>query len=112
MGDIIISINSENPSKIYGGTWELLCPGRTLVCIDANDVDFNNVKKIGGSKYLQSHTHTGTVASNGAHNHSVSISSAGAHTHSVGRDYDAVRDRKSTRLNSSHEFVSRMPSSA
>jgi len=25
---------------------------------------------------------------------------------------EAIRDRKSTRLNSSHEFVSRMPSSA
>lgn len=102
VGDIIISINSENPSKIYGGTWELLCPGRTLVCIDANDVDFNNVKKIGGSKYLQSHTHTGTVASNGAHNHSVSISSAGAHTHSVGRDYDAVSSASGNRCYSVH----------
>ena len=30
----------------------------------------------------------------------------------VARIYDPRRDRKSTRLNSSHEFVSRMPSSA
>ena len=30
----------------------------------------------------------------------------------IGGDVDAASDRKSTRLNSSHEFVSRMPSSA
>ena len=41
----------------YGGTWELLCPGKTLVCIDTSDSDFNTVKKTGGSKYLQSHNH-------------------------------------------------------
>ena len=28
------------------------------------------------------------------------------------RRFNGIRDRKSTRLNSSHEFVSRMPSSA
>ena len=30
----------------------------------------------------------------------------------LGRDRDGGRDRKSTRLNSSHEWISRMPSSA
>ena len=34
------------------------------------------------------------------------------HTEHMDTDVSAKRDRKSTRLNSSHEFVSRMPSSA
>lgn len=29
-----------------------------MVCIDTSDSDFNTVKKTGGSKYLQKHTHT------------------------------------------------------
>ena len=37
---------------------------------------------------------------------------AGATVDRMSSDRKARRDRKSTRLNSSHEFVSRMPSSA
>ena len=45
VGDVIISTNSENPSKWYGGTWELFAPGRTLVCIDTSQSECNAVKK-------------------------------------------------------------------
>lgn len=84
VGDIIISVNAENPSVTYGGTWELLCPGRTLVCIDTGDSDFSAVKKTGGSKsvalttsQMPSHTH-----GMNSHTHSVSLTSGsgGAHT--------------------------------
>ena len=57
VGDIFITTNSENPSVRFGGTWSLFGPGRTLVCIDTNDSDFNTTKKTGGSKYLQDHEH-------------------------------------------------------
>lgn len=57
VGDIFITTNSENPSVRFGGTWSLFGPGRTLVCIDTNDSDFNTAKKTGGSKYLQDHEH-------------------------------------------------------
>lgn len=83
IGDVIISTNTQNPSETYGGTWELLCPGKTLVCIDTSDSDFNAVKKTGGSKFLQSHNHSVTVNSGGAHNHSASSASAGAHSHTI-----------------------------
>lgn len=79
VGDVIISTNSNNPSTFFGGTWQLLCPGRTLVCVDKSDDDFNVPKKIGGSKYLQSHTHT--CSSSGSHEHAVSVESAGNHYH-------------------------------
>lgn len=57
IGSVVIRVDSQNPSYWYGGTWELLCPGRTMVCVDTNDSDFNVVKKTGGSKYLQKHSH-------------------------------------------------------
>ncbi|WP_270640227.1 phage baseplate protein [Longibaculum muris] len=81
VGDVIISTNSENPSKWYGGTWELFAPGRTLVCIDTSQSEFNAVKKTGGSKFLQSHTHGASSASGGSHNHSGSTGNAGNHNH-------------------------------
>jgi len=56
VGSIYLSVNTTNPSKWFGGTWEQIAKGRTLVGVDTNDTDFNTVKKTGGSKYLQEHT--------------------------------------------------------
>lgn len=55
VGFIYLSVINENPSKYFDGTWELLCPGRTLVCVDTTQTEFNVVKKTGGSK---THKHT------------------------------------------------------
>lgn len=57
VGSIYLSVNNTNPSKWFGGTWEQIAKGRTLVGVDINDTDFNTVKKTGGSKYLQKHNH-------------------------------------------------------
>lgn len=83
IGDCIISVNGENPSKNFGGKWELLCPGRTLVCVDTSQSEFNALKKTGGEKthvlttaQMPSHTH-----SQNAHNHGASTGSGGSHTH-------------------------------
>ena len=69
VGDVIISTNNQNPSEWYGGTWELFAPGRTLVCIDTSQAEFDSIKKIGGSKYMQNHTHTASSGSGGVHTH-------------------------------------------
>lgn len=61
VGSIYLSVNNTNPNKWFGGVWEQIAKGRTLVGVDINDTDFNTVKKTGGSKYLQEHTHTLTV---------------------------------------------------
>lgn len=74
VGDVIISTNNENPSKWYGGTWELFAPGRTLVCIDTSQTEFNSIKKTGGSKYMQQHNHSASTGGAGAHTPSGSIS--------------------------------------
>ena len=57
IGAIYLSVDNTNPSKLFGGTWEQIAKGRTLVGVDTNDTDFNTVKKTGGSKYLQQHRH-------------------------------------------------------
>ena len=57
IGSIFLSVNETNPSTWFGGTWEQIAQGRTLVGVDTDDTDFNTVKKTGGSKELQSHHH-------------------------------------------------------
>ena len=71
VGDLYLTTRPENPSTRFGGTWELFGPGRTLVCVNTADTDFNIVKKTGGNKSLQSHTHSwsGTTSSAGSHKH-------------------------------------------
>lgn len=58
VGSIYLSVNNTNPSQIFGGTWKQIAKGRTLVGVDPYDTDFNEVKKTGGSKFLQAHSHT------------------------------------------------------
>ena len=50
IGDLFLTTIAENPSSYLGGTWELFGPGRTVVCVDTSDTDFNTVKKTGGKK--------------------------------------------------------------
>ena len=47
-----------------------------------------------------------------AEKYSLDISSLGDHTMELDATKDGEKDRKSTRLNSSHSIASRMPSSA
>lgn len=58
IGSIYLSVVNTNPSKWFGGTWEQIAKGRTLVGVDTSQTEFNTVKKIGGSKYLAKHTHS------------------------------------------------------
>lgn len=80
VGSIYLSVNPTNPSGIFGGRWEAWGVGRMPVGVDASDSYFNEPGKTGGSKWLQSHSHT-----LGNHTHSVNINtnSNGAHTHGV-----------------------------
>ena len=51
---------------MFGGTWQQIAQGRTLVGVDTSQTEFNTVKKTGGSKYLQRHSHYGIFGGNGA----------------------------------------------
>lgn len=50
IGSIYLSVNNINPSKWFGGTWEQIAKGRTLVGVDTSQTEFNTVKKTGGEK--------------------------------------------------------------
>ena len=65
IGSIYLSINDTNPSKWFGGTWEQIAKGRTLVGVDTSQTEFNTVKKTGGEK-----VHKLTISEMPSHNHS------------------------------------------
>ena len=70
VGSIYISINSTNPSNIFGGTWERI-KGKMLVGVDEDDDDLNQSGKTGGEKEvtlttdtMPKHAHTNQLPSN------------------------------------------------
>lgn len=64
VGSIYLSVNDTNPSTLFGGTWEQISKGRTLVGVDTEDTDFNEAENIGGEK-----THTLTTNEMPSHTH-------------------------------------------
>lgn len=50
VGSIYLTMNGENPSTYWGGTWVLWGSGRVPVCINTGDSDFEKVGKTGGEK--------------------------------------------------------------
>ena len=59
IGSIYMSTSSDNPSSLFGGTWEAWGSGRVPVGINSSDSNFNSVEKTGGSAnaILVSHNH-------------------------------------------------------
>lgn len=68
IGAVYISTKDINPSTYFGGTWQRIAKGRTLVGIDEDDTDFNTTKKTGGEK-----THKLTVEEMPSHTHGTGI---------------------------------------
>lgn len=50
IGSLYLSINNTNPTTWFGGRWEQIAKGRTLIGVDINDTDFNTAQKVGGEK--------------------------------------------------------------
>lgn len=50
IGSVYLSVVNTNPTKWFGGTWEQIAKGRTLVGVDTSQTEFNTVKKTGGEK--------------------------------------------------------------
>ena len=71
VGSIYMSIKSKNPGEIFGGVWERIAKGRTLVGVDENDTDFSSSEKTGGEK-----THKLTVTEMPKHRHDMNYGDA------------------------------------
>ena len=65
VGSIYMSVNSTNPSNLFGGTWVAWGSGRVPVGINTSDTSFNTVEKTGGNK-----THAITASEMPSHTHS------------------------------------------
>lgn len=50
VGSIYMTMDSQNPSTLFGGTWVRWGEGRVPVGVSANDSDFDAVGKTGGEK--------------------------------------------------------------
>ncbi len=60
VGSIYMTANNISPAALFGGTWQSWGNGRVPIGVNTSDSEFSTVEKTGGSKYLQSHTHTFT----------------------------------------------------
>jgi hypothetical protein len=54
VGSIYMSVNSTNPSTLFGGTWTAWGAGRVPVGFDSSQSEFDTVEETGGSK---THSH-------------------------------------------------------
>lgn len=50
IGSIYMNIQDTNPSVFFGGTWERIAKGKTLVGVDEDDELFNKSLNTGGEK--------------------------------------------------------------
>ena len=113
VGSIYMSVNSQNPSKIFGGTWVAWGSGRVPIGINTGDSSFNTVEKTGGSKtntltgkHLPMHYHLyhypketeasedGTVGVNADTSGTTKVSdnNISTHTHNIDSDsYVSIR---------------------
>lgn len=68
VGSIYMSVNSTNPSSLFGGIWSRFGQGRCLVGVNESDTDFSSAQKTGGEK-----AHTLTTDEMPSHSHSTNI---------------------------------------
>lgn len=76
IGMVIQTPTATNPSSVYGGQWQQIASGRTLVGVNESNSNFNTVKKTGGTM-----TETLTINQMPRHNHNGSTNNTGSHSH-------------------------------
>ena len=99
IGSIYMSVNSTNPSTLFGGTWTAWGTGRVPVGIDVNDTDFDTAEKTGGEK-----THTLILAEMPSHNHN--ITSARQYDTGTATDYSTKLGRTTPSADGVEDFAS------
>lgn len=114
VGSIYISVNEVNPTSLFGGSWISFGKGKTLIGVDSEQIEFNTVEKIGGSK-----THTLTVNEMPVHNHTQSShthnftgtsASSGSHRHNTQGHWLVPSNSTGNVRCLSYEYISTDPS--
>ena len=82
VGSIYMSVNSTDPSILFGGTWEAWGAGRVPIGIDTSDTDFDTVEETGGAK-SNSYTPAGSADST-----TISVNQMPSHKHKTVQGYD------------------------
>lgn len=96
IGTIYYSMDHSNPGNRFGGTWEYIGAGKTIMGVDMNDADFNVAGKTGGSKtHTHDISHTHTVP---AHSHTLSN-----HTHVAPLHSHTLNNHTHSGMNHTHE---------
>ncbi len=87
IGSIYMSVNSINPSSLFGGTWVSWGNGRVPIGVNTNDTNYNTVEKTGGSS---THSHnsgkTGTPSTNTTGSTTLTIAQIPSHNHIMKRN--------------------------
>jgi microcystin-dependent protein len=91
VGSIYMSVNSADPSTLFGGTWTRWGAGRVPVSVNESGTEFKTVEKTGGTisvalTQAQIPAHIHTVP---AHGHTAAAANAGSHSHHVQRTQGA-----------------------
>lgn len=85
VGSIYMSINSTNPSTLFGGTWVAWGSGRVPVGVNTSQSAFNTAEKTGGEI-----NHTLTVAELPSHAHPIPQHYGGGSLHGWVQRIDEV----------------------
>ena len=87
VGSIYLSINSANPNTYFGGRWQQIAQGRTLVGVNTSDSDFNAAQKTGGEKThkltineMPNHRHEKIYSQNGKNERQAGWGTGSTHT--------------------------------
>lgn len=91
VGSYYWSNDSTSPATIFGGTWEALPAGYTLIAQGSGSDDFGSFTYTAGQKYGK-RKHQLTTDELSEHSHTASVSSAGSHTHTAETFMDGGKD--------------------
>lgn len=91
VGSYYWSNDSTSPATLFGGTWEALPAGYTLIAQGAGSDSFGSFTYEAGKQYGE-RMHKLTTDELPSHSHTASETEAGSHTHTITTFYDSGND--------------------
>lgn len=92
VGSYYWSNDSTSPATLFGGTWEALPAGYTLIAHGSGSDSFGSFTYTAGQKYGE-RKHQLTTDEMPGHSHTASETEAGSHTHTITTFFDGGKDR-------------------